>query len=259
MRNLLSFILLLVQVNEIGTRTHNKTQPDPRPTQYTLTTLPTWCTNKVKVTTQPRICPNISNPKLQLRVLITVPVKATDNTHHQSGSLHYNPKFTSCCCTSTPQTLSPIMMKLPVHGTRSRTGSLKKKNDTATAADDLQKLVDREKSKMREDKKKKRAEEKKAKEEKKKKSDQEKAAANSVSISPPSTNNAPVDLDEDMSLDIDEETTTETDDWTEAEDDEFLQGMASAPITFSEKKKQKRQLRQMKHKQSTLLPSRTPQ
>ena len=53
------------------------------------------------------------------------------------------------------KTSSPIMTKLPVHGTRSRTGSLKKKNDTA--ADDLQNLVDREKSKMREDKKKKRA------------------------------------------------------------------------------------------------------
>jgi len=52
------------------------------------------------------------------------------------------------------------MTKLPVHGTRSRTGSLKKENDTA--ADDLQKLVDGEKSKMREDKKKKRADEKKA-------------------------------------------------------------------------------------------------
>ena len=78
------------------------------------------------------------------------------------------------------------MTKLPVHGTRSHTGSLKKKNDTA--ADDLQKLVDRETLKMREDNKKKQADEKKAEEEKKKKSDQEKAAANSVKISPPSTN-----------------------------------------------------------------------
>jgi hypothetical protein len=52
----------------------------------------------------------------------------------------------------TAKARSPIMTKSPVHGTRSRTGSLKKKNDTA--ADDLQKLVDKEKSKMREDKKK---------------------------------------------------------------------------------------------------------
>jgi hypothetical protein len=106
------------------------------------------------------------------------------------------------------------MTKLPVHGTRSRTGSLKKKNDTT--ADDLQKLVDREKSKMREDKKKKRADEKKAEEEKKKKSGQEKA--NSVTISPPSTNDddAPIDLEDDiMNLNFDEETTTQTDgDWT---------------------------------------------
>ena len=179
MRNLLSFfmlpLLVLVLVNKIRTHTHNKTQPDPRSTQYTLTNLPTWCTNKVKITTQPGICHNsISNPKLQLRALTTVPVKAKDNTHHHSGSLHYNPKFTPCCCMSTTQTSSPIMTKLPVHGTRSRTGSLKKKNDTA--ADDLQKLVDRGKLKMREDKKKKRADEKKAEEEKKKKSDQDKAA-----------------------------------------------------------------------------------
>jgi len=109
------------------------------------------------------------------------------------------------------------MTKLPVHGTRSRTGSLKKKNDTA--ADELQKLVDREKSKMREDKKKKRAEEKKAEEEKKKKSDQEKATANSVTISPPSTNDddALIDLEDDVSLNIGEETTAQQpDDWAEA-------------------------------------------
>ena len=56
------------------------------------------------------------------------------------------------------------------------------------------------------------------KEEKKKKTDQEKAAANSVTIFPPSTNDAPVeDLDKDMSLNINEETTTQTDNWTEAE------------------------------------------
>jgi len=106
------------------------------------------------------------------------------------------------------------MTKLPVHGTRSRTGSLKKKNDTTV--DDLQKLVDREKSKMREDKKKKRADQKKAEEEKKKKSGQEKA--NSVTISPPSTNDddAPIDLEDDiMNLNVDEETTSQTDgDWT---------------------------------------------
>ena len=158
MRNLLSFILLLVLVNEIGTHTHNKTQPDPRPTQYTLTNLPTTCTNKIKLTTQPRIRPNILNPKLQIRVPITVTVKATDNTRHHSGSLHYYPKFAPCCCTSTTQALSSIMPKVP------RPGSLKKKNDTA--ADDLQKLVDGEKSKMQEDKKKKWAEEKKAEEKK---------------------------------------------------------------------------------------------
>ncbi len=57
MRNLLSFfmlpLLVLVLVNKIGTHTtHNKTQPDPRSTQDTLTNLPTWCTNKVKITTQ---------------------------------------------------------------------------------------------------------------------------------------------------------------------------------------------------------------
>jgi len=123
------------------------------------------------------------------------------------------------------------MTKLPVHGTRSRTGSLKKKNNTA--ADDLQKLVDREKSKMREDKKKKRAYEKNAEEEKKKKLDQEKAAANSVTISPPSTNDddAPIDLEDDtMSLNFDEETTTQTDgDWTEAEDDEALARLGISP------------------------------
>jgi hypothetical protein len=86
-----------------------KKQPDPWPTQYTLTNLPT-CTNKAKLT-QPRICPIILNP-----------------------------------CTSTTQTLSSNMVpKVPaVHGTRSRTGSLKKRKNTA-AADDLQKLVDREK------------------------------------------------------------------------------------------------------------------
>jgi hypothetical protein len=85
-----------------------------------------------------------------------------------------------------PRETAVVMTKLPVHGTHSRTGSLKKKKND-TAADDCR-LVDREKSKMREDKKKKRAEEKKAEEEKKKKSDQEKATANSVTISPPSTN-----------------------------------------------------------------------
>ena len=53
-----------------------------------------------------------------------------------------------------------------MHGTRSRTGSLKKKNDTA--ADDLQKLVDGGKLKMLEDKK--------------KKLDQEKTGASSVTI-----------------------------------------------------------------------------
>jgi hypothetical protein len=118
------------------------------------------------------------------------------------------------------------MTKLPVHGTRSRTGSLKKKNDTA--ADDLQKLVDREKSKMREDKKKKRAEEKKAEEEKKKKTDQEKAAANIVTISPPSTNDneAPIDLEDDtLSLNLDEETA----DWTEADEEEALARFGISP------------------------------
>jgi hypothetical protein len=118
------------------------------------------------------------------------------------------------------------MTKLPVHGTRSRTGSLKKKNDTA--ADDLQKLVDREKSKMREDKKKKRADEKKAEEEKKKKTDQEKAAANIVTISPPSTNDndAPIDLEDDtLSLNLDEETA----DWTEADEEEALARFGISP------------------------------
>jgi hypothetical protein len=111
------------------------------------------------------------------------------------------------------------MTKLPVHGTRSRTGSLKKENDTT--ADDLQKLVDREKSKMREDEKKKRADEKKAKEKKNKKSDQEKAAVNSVTISPPSTNDddAPIDLEDDtLSLYFDGLTATQTyGDWTKAD------------------------------------------
>ena len=174
MRNLLSFfmlpLLVLALVNEIGTHTHNKTQPGPWPTQYTLTNLPTWCTNEVKVTTQPRIHPNsISNPKLQLRVPITVPVKATDNTHHHSGSLHYNPKATPRCCTSTTQAHPPLprsstmtkalttLTKTTVHSTRARS-AVKKKNDAA--ADDLQKIVAAEK-KVREDKKKKRADEKK--------------------------------------------------------------------------------------------------
>ena len=126
----------------------------------------------------------------------------------------------------TAKVRSPSMTKLPVHGTRSRTGSLKKKNDTA--ADDLQKLVDREKSKMREDKKKKRADEKKAEEEKKKKTDQEKAAANIVTISPPSTNDneAPIDLEDDtLSLNLDEETA----DWTEADEEEALARFGISP------------------------------
>ena len=123
------------------------------------------------------------------------------------------------------------MAKLPVHNTCSRTGSLKKKNNTT--ADDLQKLVDKEKLKMREDKKKKQADEKKVEEEKKKKSDQEKAATNSVTISPPSTNDddAPIDLEDDtLSLNFDEETTTQTDgDWTKAEDDEALARLGISP------------------------------
>ena len=126
----------------------------------------------------------------------------------------------------TAKVRSPSMTKLPVHGTRSRTGSLKKKNDTA--ADDLQKLVDREKSKMREDKKKKRADEKKAEEEKKKKTDQEKAAANIVTISPPSTNDneALIDLEDDtLSLNLDEETA----DWTEADEEEALARFGISP------------------------------
>jgi len=149
------------------------------------------------------------------------------------------------------------MTKLPVHGTRSRTGSLKKKNDTA--ADDLQKLIDRGKSKMREDNKKRRVDEKKAEEEKKKKSDQEKAAANSVTISPPSTNDAPIDLEDDMSLNIDEETTTQTDDWTKAEDDEARARLGISPNHLFRKKKQKRQLHQTKYKHLTSVPPRTPQ
>jgi hypothetical protein len=83
---------------------------------------------------------------------------------------------------------------------------------------------------MREDKKKNRAKEKKVEEEKKKKTDQEKAAANSVTIFPPSTNDAPVeDLDKDMSLNINEETTTQTDNWTKAEDDEALERLGISP------------------------------
>ena len=99
------------------------------------------------------------------------------------------------------------MPKAPVHGTRSRTGSLKKKNDTA--ADDLQKLVDGGKLKMLEDKK-------------KKKLDQEKTGASSVTISPPSTNDASLDLDvdKDMNINIDEDTTTQTDDCTKAEEED---------------------------------------
>ena len=209
MRNLLPFFLLpllaLVLVNEIGTYTHNKIQPDPWPTQYTLTNLPTWCTNKEKVTTQPRIHPNsILNPKLQLGGPTTVPVKATDNTHHHSGSLHYNSKVTPRCCTLMTQAHPPLprsstmmkalttLTKTTIYSTRARS-AMKKKNDAT--ADNLQKIVAAEKE-VREDKKKKRADKIKAEEETKKKSDgkkaqakvtadQEKAKASSAPISPP--------------------------------------------------------------------------
>ena len=86
---------------------------------------------------------------------------------------------------------------------------------------------------MQEDKKKKRAYEKNAEEDKKKKLDQEKTAANSVTISPPSTNDndAPIDLENDtLSLNFDEETTTKPDDdWTEADEDEALARFGISP------------------------------
>ena len=241
MRNLLSFfplplLVLVFLAHKIGTHTHNKTQPEP--TQYTFTNLPTWCTNKVNVTTQPRIRTNsISNPKLQLRVPTTVQVKATDN-HHRSGSLHYNPKVTPCCCcTSTTQAQPPLSRsstmtkalttttnKTTAHSTRARSAA-KKKNDAA--ADDLQKIVAAEK-KVREDKKKKRADEKKAEEETKKKSDEEKAQAkltadqekvkaSSATISPPNP---------DIAL---EDGATEDYNWTEDEDDQCLQTHGISP------------------------------
>ena len=102
-----------------------------------------------------------------------------------SGSLHYNPKFTPCCCTPTTQAQPPLprlstmtkalttMTKTTVHSTRARS-AVKKKNDAA--ADDLQKIVAAEKKDC-EDKKKKRAYEKKVEEEMKKKSDEEKSQA----------------------------------------------------------------------------------
>jgi hypothetical protein len=216
MRNLLSFILPLILVNKMRIPTHNSTKPDPGPIQYTLTNLST-CTNKEKLT-QPQIRPNILlNPMPQPRFSITVPIKVSDTLHH-SGSLHYNPTIMPCSGTSTTQALFSTMAKAPTHGTRART-ALKKKNDTA--ADDLQKQVALKK-KMREDKKKKWAEEKKADKEKKKKWDQEKAKANSVTISPPSINDATTGSDEVMIISTHEEPTAQTDDWTKAEDKEAL-------------------------------------
>ena len=112
---------------------------------------------------------------------------------------------------------------------RTRTASKKKKD---SAADELQKQVALEKKK-RELKKKQRASEKRAKEEKKKKTDQEKSAANSVTISPPSTNDndAPIDLEDDtLSLNFDEETTTQTNgDWTKADEEEALARFGISP------------------------------
>ena len=195
-------------------------------TLFTIIIL-TTCTNETP--TQPTI-----PIKLQLKPLCQQdkPRSHKDSLKGQAkAQLSFNSYSLSASRFDTAKARSPIMTKSPVHGTRSRTGSLKKKNDTA--ADELQKLVDKEKSKMREDKKKKRAEEKKAEEEKKKKSDQEKAAANSVTISPPSTNdnNAPIDLEDDtLSLNVDKETTPKPDgDWTEADDDDALARFGISP------------------------------
>ena len=117
---------------------------------------------------------------------------------------------------------------------------------------------------MQEDKQKKGAEEKKAKEEKKKKPDQKKATASSVTISPPSTNDTTVDSD--TIINIDEETTTLTDNWTKVEDKEALVRHArhQPQSPFRKIRSQGRQLiqerrHQTKHKQSTLLPPKTPQ
>ena len=124
--------------------THNKTKPNPWPVQYTLTNLST-CPNTVKLT-QPRIHPNLLNPKPkpQPRFSITVPaVKALDTLHH-SSSLHYNSKFMPCSCTPTTLTLFSIVPKVsvPVRDTHACTALKKKYN---TAADDLQKQVALEK------------------------------------------------------------------------------------------------------------------
>ena len=190
--------------------------------RFTLIILAT-CTNKM-TTTQP------TTPTKPQVIHICQQDKSRGHKDSLKGQtiaqLSSNSYSLSASRFDTAKVRSPSMTKSPVHGTRSRTGSLKKKNDTA--ADDLQKLVDREKSKMREDKKKKRAEEKKAEEEKKKKTDQEKAAANIVTISPPSTNDneAPIDLEDDtLSLNLDEETA----DWTEADEEEALARFGISP------------------------------
>ncbi len=102
MRNLLSFILPLILVNEMRIPTHNSTKPNPGPIQYTLANLST-CTNEAKLT-QPRIRPNILlNPTPQPRFSITIPIKALDTLHY-SGSLHYNSTIMPCSGTSTTQT-----------------------------------------------------------------------------------------------------------------------------------------------------------
>lgn len=108
---------------------------------------------------------------------------------------------------------------------------------------------------MREDKKKKRAEEKKAEEEKKKKSDQEKATANSVTISPPSTNDDDALIDGRRYESKHDRRRNHSPNKMTGPKQKTMKlwlGLASAPITFLEKKKQKRQL------QSTSLPPRTP-
>ena len=130
-----------------------------------------------------------------------------------------------------------IMPKVPVHGTCSCTGALKKRMIPQRMSCRNRWIWRRRRERTRRRSRQRRRKPKKGRRE----SDQEKATTNSVTISPSSTNDANVDSDGGMIISIDKETKLKQTTGPKQKTKKLLQGTASAPITFLERKNQERQ------------------